>query len=221
MGGQAVLNYRVLRELGSRVGPVYAAHRVVGGRMELAVLQHFKRPRDAASQLSGILRDARAVAEVAHPNLMRVHNAEPVGEEIVVASDYIEGEALSGLRGLARAQKTPFVLEVQLRIVMEVLAGLHALHGTKDARRRQIGLYHGLLTPVDILVGLDGIVRVVGIFHTLPIRIPQELVPFSNYLAPEVRLGDRGIDRRADVYGAGALLWEALVGKAPFDDVPG
>ena len=84
--------------------------------MELGVLQHFRRPRDAVQQLTGILRDARSVGEIAHPNLMRVHGAEPVGEEIVVASEFVEGEALSELRYFPR-----------FSIILDILYFYHAL----------------------------------------------------------------------------------------------
>ncbi len=215
-GGQAVLNYRVLRELGSRTAPVYAAHRVVGAHMELAVLQHFRRPHDAVSQLTGILRDARAVSEAAHPNLMRVHGADPVGDEIVVASEFVEGEALGELRSLANKQEAVISLQVYLRVLVEVLGGLATLHATKDARRRAIGLYHGLLAPSEIVVGLDGASRVVGVFHAAPLAIPQESLGNVGFYAPEVLHGDRGVDKRADVYSAGALLFEALTGERPW-----
>jgi eukaryotic-like serine/threonine-protein kinase len=215
-GGQAVLNYRVLRELGSRAAPVYAAHRVNGPHMELAVLQHFRRPRDAVSQLTGILRDARAVSEVAHPNLVRVHGAEPVGDEIVVATEFVEGEALGELRALASSQEAVISLQVYLRVLLEAMGGLATLHGTPDARRRPIGLYHGLVSPAEILVGLDGTARLVGVFHTVPLVVPPEAQPYVAYFAPEVLQGDRGIDKRADIYSAGALLWEALTGERPF-----
>ncbi len=215
-GGQAVLNYHVLRELGARTAPVYAAHRVVGAHKELAVLQHFRRPRDAVSQLTGILRDARAVSELSHPNLVRVYGADPVGDEIVVASEFVEGEALSGLRSLASAQEAVISLQVYLRILLEVMGGLATLHGTKDARRRAIGLYHGVLAPSEILVGLDGVARITGLFHTAPLNVPQESLGNVAFFAPEVLHGDRGVDKRADVYSAGALLLEALTGERPW-----
>ena len=114
------------------------------------------------------------------------------------------GRGLAGY-GLARA----------LRMLLDLLAGLTALHDTQTAEGA--GFVHGELVPGLVRVDAQGIARLQPLapwqWQTLEAAIsPQSL----GHLAPERLLGD-AIDRRADVYSAGVLLWEALAGKRLFE----
>jgi serine/threonine-protein kinase len=106
--------------------------------------------------------------------------------------------------GLARA----------LRMLLDVLAGLTALHETKDASGA--AFVHGEVVPALIRVDAQGIARLQPLapwhWQTAGTPVSQESM---GHLAPERLLGD-AIDCRADVYSAGALLWEALAGKRLF-----
>jgi eukaryotic-like serine/threonine-protein kinase len=216
--GYEVLGCKVLCELGSR-GELHVAYRVAEGRIQLCVLQYFRRLRGTASQLTATLRDARALVEVAHPNLMRVHRAAPIGEEVVVASEFVEGEAYATLGSLARERHARVPLDAHVQVLLQTLAGLAALHSTRDARRRTLGLVHGALSPADVIVGLDGRACVVGALRAQARRVSPEAAPYRAYLAPEVLAGDRPVDRRADVYAVGIMLWEALAGERLFEDM--
>ena len=102
-------------------------------------------------------------------------------------------------------------LEIALRVILDALTGLGALHNLRDARQQPLKLAHGELSPATIALGLDGMARVLhAVTRCTPGAQPDNLR--IGYLAPEVAVGDP-YDARADVFGAGVLLWEALSGQ--------
>ena len=131
------------------------------------------------------------------------------GDDLVVFGEFIEGERLTELW---RPEKLP--LEIALRVLVDVLTGLGALHNLRDAKQQPMKLAHGELSPATIVLGLDGIARVLhAVARCAPGASPEEAS--LAYLSPEVASGDP-YDARADVFGAGVLLWEALSGKRLF-----
>jgi hypothetical protein len=107
--------------------------------------------------------------------------------------------------GLARA----------LRMLLDVLAGLTALHETETDDG--VGFVHGELGPALVRVDTQGVARLVPLapWHWQTAEAPLSAQSLG-YLAPERLLGD-AIDRRADVFSAGVLLWEALAGSRLFE----
>jgi hypothetical protein len=166
------------------------------------------------TEIADWIRDARRIATLEHPNLARVREVSITDDEVRVTGDYLDGTRWSEL-GAASAKPA---LETALRVLVDVLAGLAGMHSMRDAAKEPAKLVHGDLTPEHVIVGLDGISRLV-----LPCRargggLRAERAG-SAYLAPEILLGDESADARADVYSVGAMLWEALSGKALFAGV--
>ena len=75
---------------------------------------------------------------------------------------------------------------------------------------------HGALCPANVVVGKDGVTRVVHLFRPRPPRVGADSEALA-YAAPEVLDGDTSIDARCDVYALGAILWEAIVGRPPHE----
>lgn len=156
------------------------------------------------------IRDARRIAELEHPNIVRVREVAIRADEVLVASDFIDGEPLDSiLHGDAASRGS---LEVLLRVIVDVLTGLGALHNLRDVKRQPLKLVHGELTPANVVVGLDGSARLVQVCRVASLATRPGRTG-SGYLAPEVLLADGSADARADVYSAGVLLWEALSGR--------
>ncbi len=206
--------YRLLRELGSRVLSTFAALHEENGGNHLFVVERLARGgRVGDEEAADYIRDARRIAELEHPNIMRVREVGIRPDEVVVASDYIEGETLGALLGFAAlgdAGKAP--LDVLLRVLVDVLTGLGALHNLRDVKRQPLKLVHGELTPSSVVVGLDGTARLVQVCRVQALATRPGRTG-SGYLAPEVLLADGSADPRSDVYSVGVLLWEALSGK--------
>jgi serine/threonine-protein kinase len=126
-------------------------------------------------------------------------------------SSFVDGVRWSDV--VAGPQKVS--LEIALRVLVDVLSGLSAVHNLRDAKREPLKLVHGELTPDCVVLGLDGVARVVS---TCRVRSATARPgrDGSAYLAPEVLLADETADARADVYSAGVMLWEALSGRPLF-----
>jgi serine/threonine-protein kinase len=162
-------------------------------------------------EIADWVRDARRLATLEHPNVARIRDVVIRGEEVFVVGEFVDGVRWSELVG--GPQKVS--LEIALRVMVDVLSGLSAVHNLRDAKREPLKLVHGELTPDCVVVGLDGVARVVS---TCRVRSATARPgrDGSAYLAPEVLLADETADARADVYSAGVMLWEALSGRPLF-----
>jgi hypothetical protein len=161
---------------------------------------------------SGVARfpALRAVSELHHPHLVAMRRAS--------AGPGFEPEARGGLT-LAQLGEGPngvgvLTLRIRLRVLLDALSGLAALHRVK-LDGEPIGFVHGEVAPHNITVGRDGIGRLVPLveshWSSPPVPAPESL----GYVAPERLLGDV-FDQRADVFSIGVLLWEAIAEKRLF-----
>jgi hypothetical protein len=143
----------------------------------------------------------RAVAALKSAHLAEVRPARiGLGFEAAAGSErsWAEIEALLGGPG-----RLP--LPYSLRWLLDAAAGLGVLH-------RTLGFVHGEVQPSSLVLGADGIGRLVPVVRAHWARGEERPPEQLYYLAPERLLGD-SVDVRADVYGFGVLLWEALAGR--------
>lgn len=217
-----IAKYRVLRELGARVQPSFAAIREPH---ELVVIHRFvKRGSpfiDGAVQLSAddlglLLRDAHCLAKNWHPNVARIKHVDVAHGHLTIASELLEGSTLSDLVALSKPGERSLPIDVLVRILLDVLAGLHGIHALRDGRSIPIGAIHGELCPANIVVGRDGVTRIVNALRVRPARVAANSEALG-YSAPEV-LDGGAADGRADVHSVGVILWEALSGKRLHDE---
>ena len=221
MTGQTVCGYRLVRELGSRALPSYLA---LDPRAEptraLCVVDRLTRdPSVSAEASADFLRDAKRLAKMRHANVALVRDVAVGTNTVLLVTEWIEGETFAGLevaamnaRG-ASSGRAALSLEVRLRVLLDLLEGISALHQMRDDSREPAPLVHAEVGPGNLVVTTDG-----RALLTHPLRAPARANrPPSpdalGYLAPEVLLADQTADSRADVYGAGVLLWEALSGR--------
>jgi hypothetical protein len=217
--------FRLVRNLGSHPSAWAAIETLPDGRTRVVVVDRAERAHGAASgaagssvvdpQMSEWVRGARRLVTLEHPNVVRVRNVIIGADDVLVASEYVDGVSWNDLvQGEAAVS-----LEIALRVLVDVLVGLSAVHNLRDAKREPLKLVHGALSPGCVIVGLDGIARVTGVARArIGDEAPDDSV--SAYLAPEVLLGDDTADARADVYSGGVLLWEALSGRSLFANAP-
>lgn len=214
-------SYRLLRELGSRAQHSYAAMR----EGDLVVIQRFAKAIGTGSSgittsaarttsldaesMALLLRDARSLAKSWHPNIARVKHVDLAGGELTIATEMIEGATLQDLTSAAATEgepgQTTLPIPVGLRIVSDVLAGLHALHSLEDGLSAPLDAIHGEVCPANVVVGRDGVARIVNALRTRPVRISAGSEAIG-YAAPEALETGGTDDPRADVYSAGVLL---------------
>jgi serine/threonine-protein kinase len=168
-----------------------------------------------------LIDEARVSAQVRHPNVVPTLDLLTEGEEVFLVLEYVHGESLSALLRASIGRNEPIPLEIALAIMSHVLAGLAAAHCAVDERGRSLGLVHRDVSPQNILVGVDGLARLMdfgvakasGRLHsTRNVTVKGKL----GYVAPE-QLEGAPIDARADLFSAGVVLWELLVQDRLFE----
>ncbi len=200
-------------KLGERPVPTHVV-RIGTGKDEgtlLAAVRIRKSQGLSADEVSEILSSARLLEHVSHANVAR--SLEPViaADEVLIPTEFVDGESLASLN-LAPTREARPTLEVWLRVLLDALSGVQALHAVQGRDGRSF--YHSELTPANVVVGVDGITRII---HAC--RIPGFCIKVPGatpYLAPEILLQESDVDFRADLYGVGAMLWEALTGQRLF-----
>jgi serine/threonine-protein kinase len=172
------------------------------------------------------LDEARLAARVVHPNVVTTIDVVPIDDEVFLVMEYVHGEALSKLIRAARRGGGLVPPPIAIAIMAGALHGLHAAHEAKSERGEPLNIVHRDVSPQNILVGLDGVARVLDFGVAKAAMRAQstrdgQMKGKVSYMAPE-QLRGRGVDRRTDVFAAGIVLWETLTGRRLFDgDDPG
>jgi eukaryotic-like serine/threonine-protein kinase len=172
-----------------------------------------------ADFVSMFLDEARIAARIRHPNVVGVLDVVNEDDEIFLVMDYVEGASLSRLARAARPGVIP--ARVAVTAITDVLHGLHAAHEATDDQGRPLGIVHRDVSPQNVIIGTDGVARVLDFgvakaAHRIQSTQDGMLKGKIAYMAPEQILSEN-IDRRADVYSAAVVLWEALTGERLFD----
>jgi len=166
------------------------------------------------------LDEARLASRVQHPNVVQTLDVVMTDGELLLVMEYVRGESLSRLVKMARDKDQRPPPRVVVAIVADALHGLHAAHDAIDEKGQPLGLVHRDVSPQNILVGTDGVARVLDfgvakasgrIQSTREGDIKGKVL----YMSPQ-QLAAEPIDRTADVYAAGVILFEALTGVRMF-----
>jgi serine/threonine-protein kinase len=195
-------------------GPTFAARmKREDGATDLVVVERFPRGEDA--HVYALVRAGKRLVLFNHPNVPRVKALEVTAEEVLFVSELVDAERYDVLATAAADGGRPMPLNVHLRVLIDILAGLTALHLLRDSDG-PLGLYHGEVCPAYVLLGTDGNARIAHVAR----KAGEPSSASTAYVAPEVRLGDTA-DHRADVYSCGVMLWEALAGRRLFNETSG
>ncbi|WP_394829845.1 serine/threonine protein kinase [Pendulispora albinea] len=206
--------YRRIAELGrGGMAVVYLA--VVWGPAGFSKLQVIKQLRPELTgeldQVAMFLKEARISARINHPNVVQIHEIGREGDGYFMSMEYVEGQTLDHI---FHACKGDIPLRLHLKVIADMLAGLHAAHDLKDFDGAPLEIVHRDVSPSNVLVGYEGEVKVVdfGIAKVVGSRSETRtgvLKGKFTYMAPEQFLGQH-VDRRADVFSAGVMLWHAV-----------
>ncbi|HEX7663741.1 MAG TPA: serine/threonine-protein kinase [Polyangiaceae bacterium] len=224
-------NYELLQELAAGgMATVYVARHIgAAGFERLVVIKRVHRHLLKDEEFTTMFLDeARMASKIHHPNVVPVTNVVEEAGELFLVMDYVDAVTLSKLRFVASRNEDAnphgtvkrLSPPVVTRILADTLSGLHAAHEATDMRGAHIELVHRDVSPQNILVGADGIARLIdfGIAkaaeratHTATGSLKGKYA----YMSPEQATG-RPIDRRTDVFAAGVVLYEALIGDRLF-----
>lgn len=169
------------------------------------------------------LQEARLVGRVRHPNVVAPLDLVVESGEVPLAAfvmEYVHGVTIAELVRATTTRGRTVPPALACAMVGATLEGLHAAHQLRDDSGRPLSVIHRDVSPQNVMVGphgevkvLDfGVAKVVGLApSTRTGRIKGKL----GYMAPE-QLQGRPLDRRADVYSAGVVLWELLTSRRLF-----
>ena len=215
--GDRIAAYTVVERLGAGgMGEVWRARDERLGR-DVAIKLLLPHPSDARERVSAFQHEAHAAGTLNHPNVLTVYD---VGDRDGVP--YLVTECLAGESLRARLGRGPLSLPAALDVTLQVARGLGAAHAR--------GFVHRDLKPENIFLAADGRVKILDFgLATLHDSSPQASPPqepsaapmrslvggTAGYMAPEQVRGEV-VDRRADIFALGTVLYEMLAGRQPF-----
>jgi eukaryotic-like serine/threonine-protein kinase len=167
------------------------------------------------------LDEANLAARVRHPNVVGTIDVVHEADEIFLVMEYVDGESVAGLMAGLRAlgERTP--LPIVSGILVGVLRGLHAAHEARGPDDLPLRIVHRDISPQNILVGVDGVARLVdfGIAHAngrLQTTREGQFKGKLAYTAPELLAEGEPASVASDVYAAGLVCWELATGRRAF-----
>ncbi len=164
--------------------------------------------------------EARIAMHLSHRNIVQVFDLDKAGDTYFIAMEYVHGVNLYDVYERIASKGRWLDLPLALYIVAEVCKGLHFAHTRIGPDGRPLGIIHRDISPQNVLLSFEGEVKITdfGIAKAaerLHQTTPGIVKGKYAYMAPEI-LKERPVDGRADVFAAGVLLYELLVGENPF-----
>jgi serine/threonine-protein kinase len=158
------------------------------------------------------LDEAKLVVRLHHNNLIHVHEAGEIEEQLFIVMELVEGRDLADIWDRCAELGRAFPVPISVHIVRSALRGLHYAHTFPE-----LELVHRDVSPSNILVDWAGAVRLAdfGLATSslkTSLTVPGVVFGKVGYMSPEQALR-RPLDGRADVYGCGVVLWELLTGR--------
>ena len=215
--GDRVASYTVERRLGAGgMGEVWRARDERLGR-DVAIKLLLPHPSNAEERVRAFQNEARAAGTLNHTNVLTVYDVGDHDGAPYLVTECLEGEPLR-----ARLGAGALSVDAALDVALQVARGLGAAHAR--------GIVHRDLKPENIFLALDGRVKILDfglatLHDPAPPASPSQELPAATtpplvagtagYMAPEQVRGEV-VDRRADIFALGAVLYEMLAGRRPF-----
>ena len=197
--------------LARAVGPMGFERRVVVKR----ILPHLSRDEEFVQMF---VEEAKISAALSHGNIVHVYDFGEVDGQLFLAMEHVDGADLRGLVRRAALAGVRIPPELATFLLIEVLSALAYAHDRVDSRGRRLGLVHRDVSPSNILLSLAGEVKLcdfgiakIAARHTSTGRLKGKF----GYMSPEQANGE-AVDARSDLWSAGVVLWEMVVGRKLF-----
>ncbi|HVO29797.1 MAG TPA: serine/threonine-protein kinase [bacterium] len=170
--------------------------------------------------VSMLIDEAKISVQLSHPNVIQVVDLGRVENHYFIAMEFIRGRDLRRVMERMAEMQRPFPVEHAVSIIASVARGLDYAHGKSDARGQKMQIVHRDISPQNVLVGFDGVVKVIdfGIAKAAG-RLMETQVGILKgkyaYMSPEQAAGGT-LDHRTDIFSTGIMLYECALGKHPF-----
>jgi len=209
MIGSTIGNYRIVERLGD--GGMGSVFRAVDEMLDREVAIKVLRPELArqAALVERFRQEARALSRLSHPRIATLHGMERHGDELLMIMEFVRGDTLETV--VHRSGRIAWQRAAELCIAV-----LDALDHAHDNQ-----IVHRDIKPANIMLAHSGAVKVMdfGIARMLGRNRQTQFghaVGTPTYMAPEQLRGEE-VDRRTDIYAVGAVLFELVTGRLPFE----
>jgi serine/threonine protein kinase/dienelactone hydrolase len=209
MVGQTISHYRIVEKLGEGgMGVVYKATDIRLNRPVALKFLSAQLTKDPEAN-QRFVQEAQAASALDHPNICTIHEIdETPNRELFLTMAYYDGETLK-----QRIARGPISIEDALSIAVQISQALGRAH--------QSGIVHRDVKPANVMIGNDGLVKILD-FGLAKLAGHSDLTRTGTtvgtvaYMSPEqIRGGE--VDAPTDVWAIGAVLYEMLAGRKPFD----
>ncbi|MCA9133377.1 MAG: serine/threonine protein kinase [Planctomycetales bacterium] len=208
-------NHKLLGHIGSGgMSSVYLAeHTKMHDLRAVKVLPQSKLGK--SSYLARFQQEAKAIASLNHPNVVRAHDIDNQGDTHYIVMEYVDGDDLQTIV----KKKGPLPFEKVANYIAQAAHGLQHAH--------EVGLIHRDVKPANVLINSEGKVKILDLGlalfadeakASLTIDFNDKVLGTADYLAPEQALNSHRVDHRADLYGLGCTMYFLLTGHPPFPD---
>jgi eukaryotic-like serine/threonine-protein kinase len=215
--------FRPLIELGrGGMARVYLAEKTTRGLRRLVVLKILEPSLSTDPEMrAAFRREAEVCVRLNHPNVVQVFEVVEEASSPIMVMEYVEGISLSQI--ITRAENR-LPIRLHVHVLMQVLAGLHYFHELRDEDGNPLSAVHRDVSPQNVLVMHEGAVKVLD-FGIAKVRGTGDADATQagtikgklSYMPPEQLVGDTSIDRRADIFPVGVMLWEAFARRRLWD----
>ncbi len=175
---------------------------------------------DDPSFIDMFLREARIIARLNHPNVVQIYQLGEEDGSYYIAMEYIHGSTVREMQVLAERAGVAFPVDVAVSVIDQACRGLHAAHELRDLEGTPLGLIHRDVSPHNLMCTTEGYIKVLdfgvakaaqGVEATNSGHLKGKFA----YMSPEQCKGIK-LDRRADIFSLGIVLWEALTDRRLF-----
>ena len=222
---KVVGRHRVLLELGrGGMATVYlAATQGTAGVTKLVVLKTLLHELEMEPEaLTMFLDEARLAAQLNHGNIVQTYEVAEEGGRHFIVMEYLDGQSLAQVLRRTDQRGTPLPLAMHLRVLMQILEGLHYTHELRGYDGVPLLPVHRDVSPQNVFVTFDGRAKLLDFgvakaktstTHTAAGLVKGKIA----YMCPEQITG-APVDRRADIYSVGCMLWAAAAGRKLWKD---
>jgi len=225
--GQYFGKYRLIQRVasGGMAEIFQAAVTGADGMERLVVIKRLHKHMSEDAELVRMLADeARISVLLDHPNIAQVFDLGVINGQYYIVMAYIDGMDCHDILTAMKTRREFLPIPAAIHIVSETCRALHHAHTLTGPDGHLLGIVHRDVSPQNIMVGFDGIVRLVD-FGIAKARMRAQTTQAGvikgkfYYMAPEQAHGHH-VDPRTDVFSAGMVLYEMLAAQSPYDNVP-